>query len=261
MGYSRQVLFLLIGFITFSSSISSLKKRQSITGEEFVVKSNTWIYGFSGFDVLRTPNYFCYTDSFLLERMHTFYSKSTMGKLDTSYFKISYFRFDNLRDKVAYFYKEFTPDAKPIGKLSLDVPLDSVSIVKNGSALITRKDPSFLNDYQFTIAPDTVVDNIIYKRYKAFNTRYKSYAVYWAVKDDVLLPFTLLPKLSSESGFCFVKVEYNADSTHSTSIGGTGIELLRRTFNDEERTVFNAWRQNCIKYKDRPFGIDKDADL
>ncbi len=246
-----------------ASKNEKVEKRLKKNIDELVIKVNAELYNWKkAGDTLKPPCSFLYKDSFMLLKDFVLYGKHSK-EIDTTYFRIAFYRFEDLRNKVAYFYKEFTPEAKLWGKLPTDVPLDSLTKVHNGFYITGKLNKKNRENLVAIPIMDTVVNNITYKRINTtfYVNNHIGYESYWALKNDTLLPFSYLPYLSKETGLAYVKSEFVENNNFSPVLYRQGIELERNYFTAEERMVFDAWRKNCNKYKNRKIGVDEKAKL
>lgn len=250
-------LVLCIILLSFSCYLSNTKNSvKPFNDDELVVNIHNWILNFEGHDTLVTPNYLLYSDSFQLIRSHEYYSNYFGDKLDTAYMRPNYYRFDDLRNKVGYFYKTFESESKLLGKFSLDLPYDSFDINVNVFNLISMekiKDSSFF----LQKLSDTSIDGELFSRNRIEHN--KEFYIYWSQKNDLLLPFSYLPRISKQTGLAYVLKEIYIDKDYTLPVGGFRLSVQRTNFTDEERSVFNAWKQNCIKYKNKKMGKVKGA--
>lgn len=212
--------FLQEGLIENIDNIYSPQK-SSPGSPVFVMKSRVW-----------------YRDSFAIEEVLSLNTVIDFNNVEQTKTVTKYYRFNNLRKKSFYQFKNFHDTSICFKQYSF---ADSFQ-VDGGWGFNYERKINILDT--IGILGDTLINSTLYKqlKVKAMIGNRPAYLYCFFRCDKSIYPFNFDPELSDKMR-CPLTILYSMDSTYTQAYIANEIKFIRNKLTPAETRVFNAWEQ------------------
>jgi hypothetical protein len=179
-----------------------------------------------------------YKDSIAIEEVRSITITDSNGKSETR-FLVTEYRFNDLRSKTIYVYKNLSDTATLIKKYSFQ---DSVPVI-GGWGFNLKKELAYEGEPE--AMKDTVVGGVHYKRYRLQrnNNNRPFYSIVLLRCDETNPIFNLAENLNQKFG-CVCAGVYNYSQGQSQTVL-TIVNFLKADLTPMQKKVFKAWEENA----------------